>query len=56
MRKKQLNSVGLALFCFLFASAGFSYDVVLQDGKVVSGKLIFESDESIVLKDANGVL
>src|SRR3990172_2697838 len=56
MRKKQLNSVALALFCFLFASAGFSYDVVLQDGKVVSGKLIFESDELIVLKDVNGIL
>ena len=45
-----------SIVLMLVASMGVAYEVVLNDGKVVNGKLIFESEQLIVLKDATGVL
>jgi hypothetical protein len=52
--KKMLQ--GLILIFLLWAcSAAFSYTVVLQNGKVVEGSLVDETEEMIVLKDQDGI-
>src|SRR5688572_1087463 len=43
------------LIVVLSSSACFGYDVVLKNGKVRSGEVISESQDSIILEDSSGV-
>ena len=43
------------LLVVLISSACFGYDVVLKNGKVRSGEVISENQDSIILEDSSGV-
>ena len=53
-----MNKIICSLVVFVLACPGFAfcYDVVLKNGKTVSGILVSEDDEKISIKDAAGLL
>lgn len=54
---RSVNRFLGVFFCFLFLTASLStaYDVVLKNGKTLTGKVVSESQELIILRDSSGV-